>query len=207
MGEQVVAQCGWCGVKTALDERARYRAKVVEHDGGYEETQTWVLYQCVSCDRPTLIEVWYFDGTDEWEETTLLPSAASDNSSLPEPVARAYEAALAVRHVEPNAFAVLIGRMLEVVCQHEGAAGKNLVERLAVLADSGRIPGPLAEMAQQLRQIRNLGAHAAYDEVREADVPVISEFAEAILEYLYRAPAKVAAVEDRLTKNPRAAST
>jgi hypothetical protein len=152
----------------------------------------------VSCDRPILTEFWYFDGTEEFEETTLLPSASTDNSALPGPVEKAYEAALAVRHVEPNAFAVLIGRMLEVVCLQEGATGKNLVERLTVLADSGRIPGPLAHMAQQLRQIRNLGAHAATDEVREADVPVISEFAEAILEYLYRAPAKVAAVSDRL---------
>jgi hypothetical protein len=93
--------------------------------------------------------------------------------------------------------------MLEVVCLQEGATGKNLVERLTVLADSGRIPGPLAHMAQQLRQIRNLGAHAATDEVRAADVPVILEFGEAILEYLYRAPAKVAAVSDRLKAKPK----
>jgi hypothetical protein len=40
MDRQQIARCGWCGVKTALDERARYLVKTVEHEGGYEETQT-----------------------------------------------------------------------------------------------------------------------------------------------------------------------
>lgn len=56
-------------------------------------------------------------------------------------------------------------------------------------------------MAQKLREIRNLGAHASpSDEVKPADVPVIFDFADAIIEYLYRAPAKIAAVESRLAK-------
>jgi hypothetical protein len=38
---------------------------------------------------------------------------------------------------------------------------------------------------RQLRQIRNLGAHDAEDEVTEADVRIIVDFLEAILEYLF----------------------
>jgi hypothetical protein len=64
------------------------------------------------------------------------------------------------------------------------------------------IPQTLAEMAQQLRQIRNLGAYDANDEVTEEDVPIIMDFLEAILEYLYVAPAKIAAVQARLKKTP-----
>ena len=59
----------------------------------------------------------------------------------------------------------------------------------------------LANMADQLRQIRNLGAHAGAGDVTAEDVPVIAEFADAILEYLYRAPAKVQAVQARLSAN------
>ena len=38
------------------------------------------------------------------------------------------------------------------------------------------------------------------DDVTEEDVPIILDFLEAILEYLYVAPAKVAALQVRLTK-------
>ncbi len=58
-------------------------------------------------------------------------------------------------------------------------------------------------MAHQIRQIRNLGAHADEDdEVTGADVPIMLDFLEAILEYLYVAPAKIAAVQVRLKKTP-----
>lgn len=57
-------------------------------------------------------------------------------------------------------------------------------------------------MADQLKQLRNLGAHADDDEITEEDVPIIIGFLEIILEYLYVAPAKIAAVQARLKKMP-----
>jgi hypothetical protein len=107
-----------------------------------------------------------------------------------------------VRYVEPNAFAVMVGRTLETACNHENAQGRDLTTKLNHLASTGRIPKTLADMAHQLRQIRNLGAHDAEDEVTEADVPIIQDFLEAILEFLYVAPAKIAAVQARLKKTP-----
>ena len=199
MEKQIVEKCSWCGVRTALNEKASAKVSYsFDEESGWEEVQTWFLYQCVSCNRPTLKELWEYPGAEDETLNTLMPAGTSDEASLPDPVVNAWKAAQAVRHVEPNAFAVLVGRTLEVICREEGAKGKNLVESLRILADSGRIPGTLGEMAQKLRQIRNLGAHAASDEVRQADVPIIQEFADAILEYLYRAPAKIAAVEARL---------
>lgn len=73
-----------------------------------------------------------------------------------------------------------------------------MAQKLDDLAKSGRIPTILAEMAQQVRLLRNLAAHDAEDEVTEKDVPIIMEFLEAILEYLYVAPAKIEAVQKRL---------
>ena len=68
------------------------------------------------------------------------------------------------------------------------------------MASTGRIPKTLTEMANQLKQLRNLGAHDAEDEVTEEDVPIILDFLEVILEYLYVAPAKIAAVQARLNR-------
>ena len=96
---------------------------------------------------------------------------------------------------------MLVGRTLEAACNHEKAQGKNLAQKLSFLANDGRIPNTLAEMAQQLKELRNLGAHDAEDEVTNEDVPTIISFLEAILEYLYVAPAKIGAVRARLKKS------
>jgi hypothetical protein len=87
---------------------------------------------------------------------------------------------------------------LEAACNHEQAQGRTLAQKLNYLAQNGRIPNTLAEMAHQLKELRNLGAHDAEDEVTENDVPIILDFLEAILEYLYVAPAKIEAVRTRL---------
>jgi hypothetical protein len=54
--------------------------------------------------------------------------------------------------------------------------------------------------SDNLANPRNLGAHDAEDDVTEEDVPIILDFLEAILEYLYVATAKIAAVQARLSK-------
>ena len=118
-------------------------------------------------------------------------------------VSKAYTSAKNVRFVDPNAFAVLAGRTLEFVCEHEQAQGKVLADKLKYLADSGRIPQILARMCQQLRMLRNLGAHANEDEVKQDDVPYILDFVTTILEYLYVAPTKVARLEERLARKPK----
>jgi len=55
-------------------------------------------------------------------------------------------------------------------------------------------------MALQLKEIRNLGAHAdaTGDEVKGSDIPVIRDYMDAILEYLFVAPARITALEARL---------
>lgn len=197
---QIIDRCGWCQVQTALNEVARHQKDFEQEDYGLVESRSWVLYECVSCGRPTLREEWWHEYLEEGSTDTLLPTGERDDSALHPEVARAWKAALAVRYVEPNAFAVLTGRTLEVIARVEGAQGKTLVQKLTDLARSGRVPGPLADMAQTLRQIRNLGAHDTGDEVKATDVAAIFEFADAIIEYLYRAPAKIKAVEARLGK-------
>jgi hypothetical protein len=102
--------------------------------------------------------------------------------------------------VDPNAFAVMAGRTLEFMCLQENAKGKVLADKLESLANSGRIPQTLANMAKQIRLLRNLAAYAGENdyEVQEEDVPIIHEFVDTILEYLYIAPSKIAHLQDKL---------
>ena len=170
---------------------------------GYEvEVSEFVLLKCLSCSMPVVQQNTLFAGLlyKDWPTVTtiLYPSVQSSLKGIPTSIEKRYQAAFKVRNVEPSACAVLVGRTLEAVCHYEKIRGKTLADKLNTLANSGRIPETLAQMAQQLRLIRNLGAHDVKDEITEEDVPIILDFLEAILEYLYVAPAKIEVVRQRL---------
>jgi len=156
------------------------------------------VYVCPACEEATVWSlVWSLDIQDEFAHRRLYPTAR-DRSALPERVRTRLDAALKVKKIEPGFYAVGIRRMLETVCNIEGAAGGDLFAKLDDLAAHGRIPGTLAEAAHELRKVGNLGAHDSEVDVAPEDVPAIEALAEAILEYLYRAPAQLATVRSAL---------
>jgi hypothetical protein len=211
--EQMIMVCGHCDNRTLFEKLAEHKeTKDDWEDAGSDLTTDyvyWNLLICLTCRNITL-QKYSFSVTrnipnDDYESKILYPVERSRLTDLPVAIEKRYRAALKVRKIEPNACAVLVGRTLEAACNHEKAQGKKLAEKLTYLANAGRIPQPLAEMAHHLKELRNLGAHDAEDDVTEEDVPIILDFLEAILEYLYVAPAKVAAVQARLKKTPKAA--
>ena len=162
------------------------------------------LSRCIVCSEITLKEVLNYEdkfGDFYSEEKIYYPITKTFSNNLPSTVNRAYWTALKVKPIDPNAFAVSVGRTLEAAYNHERAQGRNLTQKLDFLVQNGRIPKTLAEMAKQLKELRNLGAHDDEDEVTEEDIPIILEFLEAILEYLYVAPAKIEAVRTRLKRS------
>jgi Domain of unknown function (DUF4145) len=200
----MIMLCGHCGNRTTLEKHGEYKTKeykfdVVTKKGAVNEI-SWGLLRCVTCSKPTLVEYRVEEPEIFPEEKILYPAAETPLPNLPQKVEKAYAAALSVRSIEPNACAVLVGRTLEAACNHEKAQGSTLAQKLNYLAQNGRIPNTLAEMALHLKELRNLGAHDAEDEVTQEDVPIIVDFLKAILEYLYIAPAKIEAVRARLNK-------
>jgi hypothetical protein len=218
---QNMGRCNYCGNHT-LHLTLQIFTLQINHDNDnleidYQEVEeiikkagradelTWLIQECVTCKGLLLKEKHIHEDEDEgqygWEEFKILyPVTKAPSENLPSPVMKVYEAALKVKPIDPSAFAVLAGRILEAACNHEKAQGRNLAQKLEYLAKSERIPTTLVKMAQQVRLLRNLAAHDAEDEVTEKDVPIILEFLEAILEYLYVAPAKIQAVQKRLTR-------
>ena len=206
--EPKIRECFHCGNRAPMQTVATYN-----HTLQYgtppstdEDHFVWSILLCPSCQKPSLEE--NFRSTfemdiDEWpiHRTILYPTPQTTIEDLPENVKKAYEAALKVRNIEPNAFAVLIGRTLEIICKDRNAKGKTLYERLNDLSERNEIPGRLAEMAQGLRSLRNIGAHADLGEVVQSDVPILIDFCEAILEYIYRAPARITILQRRLNSS------
>ena len=83
----------------------------------------------------------------------------------------------------------MAGLTLEAACQHAQAQGDSLSEQLNNLVVAKHLPKMLAEMACHIHQLRNIGTHLPEGEILPADVPVILDFVEAILAYLYGVPA------------------
>jgi len=122
---------------------------------------------------------------------------------LPPTIDKAYKAARNVQRIDNNAFAVLLRRVLELVCLDRGATGDNLQQQLKSLARSNEIPDRLADMADQLRQLGNIGAHASEGEVTYTDVPILEDLCRAVLEYVYTAPKLIWQIEQRLEERKR----
>jgi len=198
-------KCGHCNNKAPMEiiatankiETVIYK----ENDLELQEGPVWEVLLCPACLKATLRGGHYFepDGEDVGYEI-LYPRTNESIAELPAAVNSAYEAAIKVRSIDPNAYAVLLGRVLDKVCMDRGAEGKSLSDRLKFLAEKGEIPSRLAEMAQQLRQLRNIGAHAELGDLTEKEIPLLSDLCTAILEYTYHAPALI----DRVNRHFKA---
>lgn len=88
--------------------------------------------------------------------------------------------------------------MLDLVCIDKKAEGKTLHEKLKDIAGKGIMPDQLADMAHQLRQLRNIGAHANLGELTDEEIPILESLSRAVLEYVYSAPALIKNVESKI---------
>lgn len=198
--------CGHCGFGGPVELKGTVDVESSdEHVDGFgfvRWVRKWFLYRCPVCKEPTLKGWWESELTDfQYEEPSQIYPTPRDNSALPESVQKRYDAALKVRKIDPGLYAVGIGRMLEAVCRDQGKTTGDLYDRLEELVQEGVLPEPIGELAHQIRSLRNFGAHDNDFDVEQHDVPAIEDFAEVILEYLYRAPAQLdalrASVEER----------
>jgi hypothetical protein len=146
----------------------------------------YVLLQCQTCKDISLYSKFDFE---EWEEAGLqYPSGYDLHPCIPEAVSMNYCEAKQVQKVSPNAFAVLLRRALEALCDDRGAAAGPLARRLKELSDRGEIPGKLADISTVLRELGNAGAHHTTQKVTVPLTWTMDEFFRTLLEYVYVAP-------------------
>lgn len=189
--------CGHCGFTGDLSEKSFATIKTGEHVsddifGNYQ----WHIYarvmQCPGCEGLTFFiyrECDLQDPTD-WPMKVLYPQSP-DVHDLPGKVKKSYEKVFPVKARDPASFVVGVGKILEAICTEQGIPSnpkkKNLHYRLQGLAT--KLPDTLAGMADHLRVLRNDGAHG--DTVKASDAEIAADFVEAILNHLYRNPAKL----------------
>jgi hypothetical protein len=165
------------------------------------EGNVYEILACPACYGVTVHRGYFNDQfPEEWEPVVLYPIEAKKVDGLPPEIERAYAAASAVKGIEAHAFAVLVRRLLEMMCLDKGAQGKSLFEQLRYLAQRGVIPQQLIDIANGLRNFGNIGAHAAGAQLSENEVPVIDALCRAILEYVYGAPHLVRLAQETLDR-------
>jgi hypothetical protein len=193
--------CNHCGNHAPMEIVAEYyrsTKSICDDDDPYEipiyvpeEGFRYNLLLCLSCKEAEYL--------DEYITIkTLYPTTRSRLSGLPSKIQQAYEIAFKVRVIDVNAYAVIIGRILEMICEDRNATGKDLYSRLDDLANKGEIPTKLVGVAHSLRKLRNFGAHASLGELTRDEIPILDDLCRAILEYVYSAPFLVEQAERQL---------
>ena len=202
-----ILQCGHCGNIAPMRVVAQYSQMETYYQNGpgsysWDEGNVYELLLCPACSSVTLrCYFWRDNHMESFDETVinyLYPDSSKKPSGLPPKIQKAYDAAIKVKHV--NAYAVLVGRVLDMIYEDRSASGKNLYEKLDDLSRKGEIPEKLVKVADNLRHLRNVGAHADLGELTQSDEPMLSSSFNAILEYVYSAPYLVQKAEDQLKK-------
>jgi hypothetical protein len=194
--------CGHCGYQGRLERRgddvvASRRTDFVENYGDIVVDTRWALFKCPNCGEPTLGRyVWIDDFSEptDLEIEPLYPKPVH-REALPPAVLKEYELALRGRRVDPAFYVIGVRRTLEAICDHEGVKPGSLNDRLDDLSRQGPLPRDLEALTASLRKIDNFGAHTGVDLDAE-DMAAVGDLLEALVEYLYRAPATLQAVRE-----------
>jgi hypothetical protein len=167
----------------------------------WDETTTYSLYICQACHQAILkIEYWDERYPEDSYSKLLYPQPDTMGTVLPPLVGREYDAAVKVRSINANAYAVLLGRVVDKVCEDRKAKGDTLFDKLQDLAAKGEIPTTLVEMSHGLRQLRNVGAHADLGDLTAQEIKLLDAIIRTILEYVYPAPKLLEEVRSNLAK-------
>ena len=198
-------ECSHCGNSAPMKIHA-VLSQVKEYEdpqGGFpwEEGPIHELVVCPACEDILLLRHYWHDGWDPEEfppADVVYPRPSELPRGLPPEIRKQLEEALRVKKASPNAYGVLLGRLLELVCNDRGAKTGRLGDRLRELAARDEIPQKLVEVAEKLQELRHAGAHAFVGELTKAEIPILDSLCKAILEYIYSAPELLRETEQRL---------
>jgi len=121
----------------------------------------------------------------------------SSPPEVPDRIGQLFSEAIAVRQQSPSLCAVGLRKCLEAVAIDQGCKG-TLAQAINALSTQGIIPPTLSKMMDSSRILGNLGAHATSAKLTSGDIDLLVDFVLAIFEYVYVAPKKIAAVQQRL---------
>jgi hypothetical protein len=202
-----VAYCPHCGNRAPqlLRFTHDYAGDGYRDDGTLDEGAipgTYFLAECETCHDLLLYHAMGWEQNNNYFPIAdlMYPKGPDLGKQVPESVRACYLEASLVKNNAPNAYAVMIRRALEAICDDRDVKGRNLAKRLSVLAERGEIPGRLSEMTTVLRTVGNAGAHRSELSVTPPMTWAMDQFFRTIVEYVYIAPGRLKEFTVRLQK-------
>jgi hypothetical protein len=178
----IVAVCYWCGQPQTLIVDKVHQ---LPDDGPPTE---YTFAHCASCAKPAVfVREDMGDGFDKDNYYRVYPAQERHiGYSLPDIVRQSYEEAVRCESAKTwTACVVMVGRTLEAVGKEFESSTRSVFEGLKSMHSKGLISQELLDWANELRVLRNLGAHATNERVDYFDATGALDFLQAILEILY----------------------
>jgi hypothetical protein len=175
--------------------------EVDEYGSGIEWGIHYSVLKCPACEKINIVSYEWHDGIESEDEISydfLYPQNSTYPIGLPEKILTAFKAAEKVKSIDVNAYAILMRRLLELVCLDRNATSGTLAAMLKELAGKKEIPDKLVKVASGLKDFGNIGAHAGSGELTEKEIPIVNALCSAILEYVYSAPHLATIAENKL---------
>lgn len=156
-----------------------------------------IVCVCGTCDSLLVYDGISREETQHWPELAY-PRDFALSKFVPGGVSTIYHEAAMVKRNAPNAFAILIRKALEAICDDRGAPAGTLAKRLKFLSDKGEIPPVLSKVTDVIRVVGNSAAHASLQKITPQMTWAIDDFFRAIVEYVYVAPSKLDEFQKKL---------
>lgn len=202
-----IFDCAHCGNTTLPDviKWVTHKETVssnTDPNGAVEVAYYYALTRCHTCNAISLLRTSQLDKdpNDLKAAYRCYPTIVKAPTGLPEALAAEYAEALKIEKISKEAYAVMIGRVLERLCKDKNAKGERLYDQIKDLSKRGLIPEQLCEMAHALRFLRNAGAHVTDFQIEQDEVQSMKDFINTMLEYVYVAPAKLNALKASIEK-------
>jgi Domain of unknown function (DUF4145) len=201
MAADVIRYCPHCGntAPQSLAFRHEYEdSELYNTDGTRADMSFSCTYEARIC--ATCKDLILYHDTEISEMEVVYPRTHSLHVSVPESVRDCYEEAARIRRASPSAYAVILRRALETICDDRDVKSGSLHARLASLSERGEIPPVLSEMSTILRTLGNAGAHASKEKITVPMTWGMDELFRAIVEYVYVAPSRITEFRASMTR-------
>lgn len=199
--------CSHCGNKTDHKQLLFHSQKVIlgiSPYGDKVEADNYILvFECPTCTGITVKSLFSEEIDDPNDVnmdyvTTLYPSPKKFPEDMPKAIVKIYQESVRVKRISPVSFSLLIRKGLEALCEDQKATGKNLNERLKIIVKKMELPSKFVEMIDSIRLLGNKSAHDLDFSVTNEQADSLDYFFNAIIEYVYVAPNKIAEIQKSL---------
>jgi hypothetical protein len=166
------------------------------------ETDHHYLSTCDFFGDVVYIKFWEVDIDPDWtiQYETHYPIVGNQISEqLPKLVHASFnEAGRCLNANAAIATVVMCRRTIEAVVKDQGSSKRNLIDGIKDLVASKTLPDSLGALADVVRMVGNVGAHASEDEVKQSQAREMYDLTKALVDAVYITPHRVANIRSKL---------